>query len=184
MGGSRVTPGAPRHEPAVIFAYKKLFMRDNLPKCKIGRNFAAEAVRRYVSKSQSSNWAYLAHSTMLVLPQRCSLFASVRPEWQSISAIVDDWGLGTWTLGDERTGLMVWQVGPWWDPAQTRDNGWGEGTHGQGTHQCAGNPIRSMNSSTGSGTRKNRFCALTYRSPLCCSVVIDIKGWDDQCFQM
>ena len=28
--------------------------------------------------------------------------------------IVDDWGLGTWTLGDERTGLMVWQVGPWW----------------------------------------------------------------------
>ena len=26
----RVTPGAPRHEPAVVFAYKKLFMRDNL----------------------------------------------------------------------------------------------------------------------------------------------------------
>lgn len=31
----RVTPAAPRHEPAVIFAYKKLFLRDNLLNAKL-----------------------------------------------------------------------------------------------------------------------------------------------------
>ena len=31
----RVTPAAPRHEPAVIFAYKKLFIRDNLQNAKL-----------------------------------------------------------------------------------------------------------------------------------------------------